>query len=133
MDKKKTRKATGRSGASELRGNELRIRFDHPRQLLSKVLQIAQALGDDLSEVRGIAPDADDVLGAVRARIIVSHCAASTAWLATLGDLGLNPLIFRNCVAEGVDQAGFQAPDIPATLDTRLIDVVAAIQEAPRK
>lgn len=74
-----------------------------------------------------------DVLGTARARAIVSNCAQSTAWQATLAELGLNPLIFRNCVASGVDNAGFVPPNVPATPDTRLIDVVAAIQGAPRQ
>jgi hypothetical protein len=75
----------------------------------------------------------DDVLGSARAEAIVSACAHSTAWGSTLSELGLNPLIFRNCVAERVKTTGYVAPDIPAMGDTRLIDVVAAIQGAPHK
>lgn len=115
--------------------NELRIKFDHPDQILPKLIELAHELSethDALLPETAVAVEVD-VLGAARARLIVSSCAQSTAWGATLGELGLNPLIFRNCVANGVDQAGYVPPPIPATPSTRLIDVVVAIQGAPRK
>lgn len=80
-----------------------------------------------------LADGTDDVLGGAGARAIVSGCAGSTSWLSTLGDFGLNPLIFRECVRSGVDEAGYVPPPIPATPATRLIDVVTAIQGAPRR
>ncbi len=82
----------------------------------------------------GKSAAAPDVLGGARARSIVSGCARSTAWTATLNELALDTLIFRNCVASGVDTAGYvPPPNIPSAPDTRLIDVVSSIQGAPRK
>lgn len=121
--------------ATELMPNELRIKFDHPDQLLPGLLELAKSLSETHEAVllnEAVALEVD-VLGAARARLIVSSCAQSTAWGATLSDLLLNPLIFRNCVANGVDQAGYVPPPIPATPNTRLIDVVIAIQGAPHK
>lgn len=128
--------STGESGASaELTPNELKIRFEHPSQILPKLLELAQQLSETHDEflIQPATAVEVDVLGATRARLIVSGCAQSTAWGATLAELGLNPLIFRNCVAAGVDAAGYVPPPIPATSNTRLIQVVAAIQGAPRK
>lgn len=137
MAKKKSRRArTTKSQPASvvLKPNELTIKYDHPHQVLPKLLEVAQHFSehhvDLLSEVGPTA----DVLGGARARIIVSNCAHSTSWGSTLDELGLNPLIFRNCVAAGVSAAGYVPPDdIPSTGDTKLIDVVAAIQGAPHK
>jgi hypothetical protein len=132
---KKSLAGEKQKATSELGPNELRIRFDHPDQILPMLLELAQQLSEphsSLLPLTTIAADVD-VLGATRARLIVSSCAQSTAWTATLAELGLNPLIFRNCVANGVDNAGFVPPPIPATPNTRLVDVVIAIQGAPRK
>ena len=123
--KQKTPKA--KTGARvELYEKELTIKFDDPKQLLAKLVEATE-------QFAGAPTLAADVLGAARARLIVSQCAQSTAWGSTVGELGLNPLLFRNCVASGVDQAGFQPPNFPVGTDTRLIDVVIAIQGAPRK
>lgn len=137
MAKKKTRKGAGNIGlqpaTAELRPNELRIKFDHPHQVLPKLLEVAHHFADSHVDLLSEAGPTDDVLGGARARLIVSNCAHSTAWGSTISELGLNPLIFRNCVAAGVDAAGYVAPDLPVTGDTKLIDVVAAIQGAPHK
>jgi hypothetical protein len=138
---KKARTTQRQPASVELGSNEIKIKFDHPHQVLPKLLELAhyfsEAQVDALAETSLPATAvaaAGDVLGGARARIIVSSCTHSTAFLATLADLGLNPLIFRNCVALGVNNAGFVPPsNIPATPDTRLIDVVATIQGAPRK
>jgi hypothetical protein len=130
---KKAQNVKLQQASTELGPNELKIKFDHPHQVLPKLLELAQHFSDahlDLLSQPGIAAD---VLGGARARLIVSNCAQSTAWGATLADLALNPLIFRNCVASSVDQAGYIPPNIPATPNTRLIDVVLAIQGAPHK
>jgi hypothetical protein len=132
---KKSLSAERRQSTTELKPNELTVKFDHPSQILPKLLELAQQLSEDPHNLL-IQPATTvevDVLGAARARLIVSACAQSTAWGATLGELGLDPLIFRDCVSERVDQAGYVPPPIPATSATRLIDVVAAIQGAPRK
>lgn len=121
---------------AELKPNELKISFDHPDQILPKLMELAQHFAGAPADLllQPTAPAvAADVLGGARARLIVSSCAQSTAWTATLNDLGLSPLIFRNCVAAGVSNAGYVPPPISATPDTRLIDVVAAIQGAPRQ
>lgn len=115
----------------ELESNALTIKFDRPDQVLPKLLELAKHFSE--VDVAAEAPAEADVLGGARARIIVSQCAGSTAWQATLAELALNPLIFRNCVASAVDAAGFVVPNFPATPGTRLIEVVAAIQGAPRK
>jgi hypothetical protein len=130
---KKGKRKKASSAVAELSTNELTIKFDHPHQILPKLLELASHFSEANAEFIAALPAAEDVLGAARARLIVSQCAQSTAWGATLGELGLNPLIFRNCVASGVDQAGYQPPNVPAGLDTRLVDVVIAIQGAPHK
>lgn len=117
-----------------LRPNELTIKFDHPHQVLPKLLELAQHFSDHHVDLLTEVGPTEDVLGGGRARIIVSNCAHSTSWGSTLSELGLNPLIFRNCVAAGVNAAGYVPPDdIPSSGDTKLIDVVAAIQGAPHK
>ena len=123
------------AATAELGPNEINIRFHHPHQVLPKLLELAQHFSQDhINQLASLAPAAQDILGEARASIIVSNCAHSTAWLATLADLGLNPLIFRNCVSAGVSNAGYRPPsNIPASPDTRLIDVIAAIQGAPHK
>jgi hypothetical protein len=127
---KKSQHSEPGSAAAELKPNELLIKFDHPSQILPKLLELAHHFSPPLEAA---APADADVLGGARARLIVSSCAHSTAWGATLSDLALNPVIFRNCVAAGVKGAGYVPPPIPATPDTRLIDVVAVIQTSPRK
>jgi hypothetical protein len=123
-----------KSASAEFGPNELRIKFDHPHQVLPKLLELAHGLSEAHLDLLSQSVAAQDVLGAVEAMQIVSGCAQSDAWTATLSELGLEPLIFRNCVADGVDNAGYVPPDnIPASPDTRLIDVVAAIQGAPHK
>lgn len=118
----------------ELKPNELIIRFDHPHQVLPKLLELAHHFSESYIDLLSESVPTVDVLGGARARLIVSFCAHSTAWTATIAELGLNPLIFRNCVAAGVNNAGYVPPtNIPASPDTRLIDVVAAIQGAPHK
>lgn len=132
---KKSLNTEQQRAVAELKPNELKIKFDNPNQILPKLLELAQ----QLSEAPGhllLEPAAAvevDVLGAARARLIVSSCAQSTAWGATLAELGLNPLIFRNCVATRVDDAGYVPPPLFPTPGTRLIEVVAAIQGSPRK
>jgi len=137
MAEKRTRKRGGifrvQPATTELRPNELRIKFDHPLQVLPKLLEVAQHFADNHVDLLSEAGPTDDVLGGARARLIVSNCAHSTAWDSTISQLGLNPLIFRNCVEAGVDGAGYVAPDLPVTGDTKLIDVVAAIQGASPK
>jgi hypothetical protein len=137
MARKKPPKAVGniklQPATAELAPNQLTIKFDHPHHVLPKLIELAghfaESHVDLLSEVGPTA----DVLGGARARVIVSNCAHSTAWSATLSDLGLNPLIFRNCVVKGVDDAGYVAPDLVVGPDTKLLEVVAAIQGAPHK
>lgn len=118
----------------ELKENELVIKFDNRHQILPRLIELARHSSESHLSFLTQPGVTEDVLGGTRARIIVSTCAGSTAWTATLGDLGLNPLIFRSCVAAGVDQAGYVPPaNIPASPATRLIDVVFAIQGAPHK
>lgn len=131
--KAKANKKKRKASPIELGDNELRIRFGHPAEVLPQLLVLADHFNE---EHTGLLEEnvADDVLGGARARIIVSGCARSTAWLTSLGELGLNPAIFRSCVASGVDRAGYVPPEhIPASPDTTLIEVVAAIQGSPRK
>jgi hypothetical protein len=134
--KSKSKKAVDievQQARAELGPNELIIKFDHPHQILPKLLELARHFSDAHLELLTQPGVATDVLGGARARLIVSNCAHSTAWGATLSELALNPLIFRNCVASGVSQAGYVPPNIPASPNTRLIDVVLAIQGAPHQ
>ena len=119
----------------EFRLNELIIKFDKPPEILSRLLESLQNVNEPAFKLFSQPATAtEDVLGSAKAREIVSGCAGSSAWGMTIGELVLNPLIFRNCVASGVDDAGYIPPeDIPATSDTRLIDVVYAIQGAAHK
>jgi hypothetical protein len=117
----------------ELGPKQLTIKFDHPHQLLPKLLEVAHHFADGHVDLLIEVGPSEDVLGGGRARLIVSNCAHSTSWGSTLSELGLNPLIFRDCVTAGVDAAGYVAPDLTVTGDTKLIEVVAAIQGAPHK
>ncbi|HLM02333.1 MAG TPA: hypothetical protein VK400_14875 [Pyrinomonadaceae bacterium] len=121
----------------EFKKNELVIKFDNEHQILPKLLELAQHFSESQTDFASrsgafAAAIAQNVLGGARARQIVSNCGQSTAWGATLAQLALNPLIFRQCVATRVNQAGYIPPaNIPASSDTRLIDVVYHIQGAP--
>jgi hypothetical protein len=119
--------------AIEFKERELVIRFEKRSEILPKLLEAVGYLSNAHFEILGLPLDADAVLGTDRAEAIVSGCAHSTSWLSTLGELGLNPLIFRDCVSEGVDEAGFVPPPLSPSPSTRLIDVIAAIQGAPQK
>ena len=117
----------------ELFENELVIRFESRHELLPKLIAVAAHIGESHAAFLTQPGVTADVLGGSRARIIVSGCAKSNAWQMTLGELGLNLLIFRSCVHNGIDQAGYVPGAIPATADTRLAEVVVAIQDSPRK
>jgi hypothetical protein len=131
---RKTKASRRDSATVELRPNEIKIRYDHPRQVLPKLLELARHFSDDHQDVLARIETADGVLGGAMARVIVSGCANSNAWDATLSELGLSRPVFRDCVVGGVDRAGYVSPDdIPAEADTKLIEVVAAIQGSPHK
>jgi hypothetical protein len=72
------------------------------------------------------------VLGEFAARVIVSSCAGTKAWMKTLGDLQLNPEVFRSCVYKKITSSGYKISAIPAEMDTVLADVVEAIGGASR-
>ena len=138
MEKKKkvhrVRDPKPQAASAILGPNQLTVKFDHPHQVLPKLLELAQHFSDSHVDVLTDVGPSEDVLGGARARIIVSNCAHSTSWGSTLAELGLNTLIFRNCVAGGIDAAGYVSPDdIPSNPDTKLIEVVAAIQGVPHK
>ena len=76
------------------------------------------------------------VLGHDRAVVIVCGCAnTSPLNLArTLDELGVDGVAFQTCVFGGVRASGYtiEIDEIPDSGDTRLIDVVIVIQNAPR-
>jgi hypothetical protein len=73
-----------------------------------------------------------EILGELAARAVVSSCAQSEVWTATLSHLLLDPDQFRQRVYDNVRSRAYRIlfEDIPASPDTSLADVVAAIQLA---
>jgi hypothetical protein len=135
MTKKKTENSAGnvrlQGATTEFRSNEPRIKFGHPHEVLPKLLEVAQHFAESHVDLVLEPGSTEKAHGSARARLIFSNCAGSTAWGSAISELGLNPLIFRNCVAAGVNAAGNVSPvEIPAVGDARLIDVVAAPQGA---
>jgi hypothetical protein len=75
----------------------------------------------------------DQILGPLRANVIVENCAKSTNLDLTLGQLMLDGQLFRTCVADHIRGAGFVPPDnIPASPDTKLIEVATCIEPSGR-
>ncbi len=78
-----------------------------------------------------------NMLGNARAVTIACHCANTVVGNLprTLTHLGVNGLQFQKCVAQGVRSAGFVVTpgSIPNSPSTTLIQVVNAIQTAPKK
>jgi hypothetical protein len=130
--KKAPKTKNGKTSSVKLCANELRIRFDHPNEVLPQLLALAEHFSEE--HTSSLAENVENLLGGARARVIVANCTRSTAWLATLGELFLNLAVFRTCIASSVNAAGFVPPiNIPATPETTLIQVVAAIQGSLRK
>jgi hypothetical protein len=79
----------------------------------------------------------DPFLGHARAVVIVCHCVPTSPsnLPRTLAQLGVNGIDFQKCVFTGVDLAGYSIAldDIPNAQTNTLLDVVAVIQNAPRK
>ena len=79
---------------------------------------------------------AEPFLGHARAVVIVCNCGnTSPANLPrTLAELGVDGLPFQRCVRGAVRTTGYaiRIDDIPNAPDTRLIQVVTVIQNAPR-
>jgi hypothetical protein len=73
-----------------------------------------------------------DVLGSVKASAIVTGCADVTDTTKKLGDIGLDLLIFQNCVKRGIQSAGFKPTAIPASASNTLDDVINAIAQSER-
>lgn len=127
--------AKGMDKSVKFKKNELVISFENEHEILPKLLNLAQHFSKTEANFFSQPELARaDVLGADNASMIVSGCARATVWTATLGDLGLNPLIFRRCIAVEVDQAGYDASGrLQVNTGTRLAQVVFAIQGSPRK
>lgn len=135
---KKGKGLTGGRSASikhfaKLGPNQLTISFDNTPDLLHKLLHVSKHLAAEHSGA--VSEIAVETLGSARAIVIVEGCAGSTDLQATLSSLGLNGLVFRKCVFNGVINAGFiiALEKIPANPNTRLLDVVIAIQGSPRR
>jgi hypothetical protein len=81
------------------------------------------------------ATAAPDVLGPIQATSIVTGCAGGEQDTSKkLSEIpGLNTVIFQGCVKKGVLNAGFQPGGIPASPDTTLDQVIAAIENSPAK
>jgi hypothetical protein len=91
---------------------------------------------DDLMALLA-AEDADEqFLGHARAIVIVCACAGTdpSNLPRTLTQLGVNGIAFQTCVFNVVTKAGFTIDinDIPDAGTSTLLDVVTAIQNAPK-
>jgi hypothetical protein len=75
-------------------------------------------------------------LGHARAVVIVCNCGNTSPvnLPRTLAELGVDGLPFQLCVTRAVRTAGYaiRIDDIPNAPETRLIQVVTVIQNAPR-
>jgi len=98
---------------------------------------MAMSHADLIAPMTPAAETTDPFLGHARAVVIVCACAGTspTNLPRSLAQLGVNAVPFQKCVFNGVAQAGFSiAIDaIPNSPTTTLLQVVTAIQNAPRK
>jgi|SRR6266403_2233204 len=104
-----------------------------PEELQAKQMPIAELH----AAIAAPHPGLDlPMLGHARAVVISCACAnTSPLNLArTLDELGIDGNSFQTCVFNGVRDAGYtiQINAIPDSGDTKLIDVVIVIQNAPR-
>jgi hypothetical protein len=133
------------SGSTEIRNNELRIKYSDSYDLLHKLHTAAQYVSSKHTHqllaheagktVKGRAVDllssADipDLLGPGRAYTIVTGCAGEQDPNTKLGDIpGLDLLAFQRCVQKGVISAGYKPGPIPASASNTLDDVITAIE-----
>jgi len=102
----------------------------------TQLSQMAMSHADLLAPMTPPPGSPDPFLGHARAVVIVCACAGTspTNLGRTLAQLGVNGIPFQKCVFNGVAQAGFtiDIDDIPNATDTTLLQVVTAIQNAPR-
>jgi hypothetical protein len=128
--KARTKKQMAGRAKVQLGPGRVTVSYAHPNQILPTLLEVSgHFAAQHIASPEGIATD---VLGTARAQIIVSGCANSTCWSCTLGDIGVSLDLFRTCVFNHVSDAGFTIAlnQIPALTDTKLVDVVTAIQSA---
>src|SRR5438874_11533625 len=111
MADKKKRVAERPPRRTTLEKNRLIIHFRKIHEVLPTINGLVGHFADaHIDNFDHLTADSDEVLGGARARIIVSGCAGSNDWSATLDDLGLDSLIFQSCVEHGVEKAGYVPP-----------------------
>jgi hypothetical protein len=103
----------------------------------AQLSELAMSHADLLAPMTPAAAVLDPFLGHARAVVIVCACAGTspTNLPRSLAQLGVNGIPFQKCVFNGVVQAGFTIAidTIPNSSATTLLQVVSAIQNAPRK
>ena len=101
------------------------------RLLAARQMTHSRLLAPIHAEVTG-----QEVLGHAAAVIIVCACANTSPLNLprTLAELGVNGTSFQICVFNGVKKAGYKIniDDIPDSPSTTLIEVVNAIENAPK-